>query len=33
VGNLGYKALRNGGYFDVAKAELARCLETKYNLD
>lgn len=33
VGNLGFKALRNGGYLDVAKAEQARCLELRYNLD
>ncbi len=33
VGNLGYKALRNGGYLDAAKSEQARCLAQKYNLD
>ena len=33
VGNLGFKALRNGGYLDAAKAEQARCLAMKYNLD
>ena len=33
VGNLAFKALRNGGYLDVAKAEQARCLAMKYNLE
>lgn len=33
VGNLAYKALRNGGYLDAAKSEQARCLAQKYNLE
>ena len=33
VGNLGFKALRNGGYLDAAKSEQARCLSMKYNLE
>lgn len=33
VGNLAFKALRNGGYLDAAKREQARCLAQRYNLD
>lgn len=33
VGNLAYKALRNGGYLDTAKAEQGRCFSLQYNLD
>ena len=33
VGNLAYKALRNGGYLDAAKAEQGRCFALQYNVD
>lgn len=33
VGNLAYKALRNGGYLDAAKDEQGRCFSLQYNLD
>lgn len=33
VGNLAYKALRNGGYLDAAKAEQGRCFALQYNVE
>ncbi len=33
VGNLAYKALRNGGYLKAAKAEQGRCFALQYNVE
>ncbi len=33
VGNLAYKALRNAGYLDAAKAEQGRCFALQYNVE
>ncbi len=33
VGNLAYKALRNGGYLKAAKAEQGRCFALQFNVD